>query len=76
MHYLPATADGYAAETWLTDQLGKDIHIGQYWGETERKWMKITQVKGVPDNNIGLYPDLKDWDNDGDLDLVIPLESH
>lgn len=71
MHYLPATADGYAAETWLTDQSGKDIHIGQYWGETEKKWIKIAQVKGVPDNNIGLYPDLKDWDNDGDLDLII-----
>lgn len=34
--------------------------------------MKIAQIKEVPDNNIGLYPDLKDWDNEGDLDLIIP----
>jgi hypothetical protein len=38
--------------------------------------MKIAQVKGAPDNHIGLYPDPKDWDNDGDRDLIIPLESH
>lgn len=37
--------------------------------------MQIAQVKGAPYNNIGLYPDLKDWDNDGDLDLITPLES-
>ena len=45
-------------------------------GKKPKKWVEIAQIKGVPDNNIGLYPDLKDWDNDGDLDLVIPLESH
>ncbi len=70
-HYLPATDDGYAAETWLKDKAGKEIHIGQYWGKEERKWMKIELVKGVPNNFLGLYPDLKDWDGDGDLDLII-----
>lgn len=37
--------------------------------------MKIAQVKEAPNNNIGLYTDLRDWENDGDLDLIIPLES-
>jgi hypothetical protein len=71
MHYLPATGDGFAAQTWLKDQSGKEIHIGQYWGHKEQQWVKVDQVQGVPNNNIGLYPDLKDWDNDGDLDLII-----
>jgi hypothetical protein len=71
MHYLPATDDGYAQQTWLKDRTGQEIHTGQYWGKEERKWMKVDQVEGVVNTNIGLYPDLKDWDNDGDLDLII-----
>ena len=38
--------------------------------------MKIAQVKGAPNNNIGLYPYPEDRDNDGDRDFIIPLESH
>ena len=40
MHYLPVTAEGYAAETWLTDQSGEDIHISQYWGKAEKNGWK------------------------------------
>lgn len=32
--------------------------------------METELVPGVP-TNIGLHPDLADWDNDGDLDLII-----
>ena len=32
--------------------------------------MKVELVEGVPDNILGIYPDLKDWDGDGDLDLL------
>ena len=71
LHYLPATDSDYAKESWLRDKAGKEIHIGQYWGTLERKWMKVELVSGVPDNFLGLYPDLKDWDGDGDLDLIV-----
>ena len=36
--------------------------------------MGIAQVKGVPDNNMGLYPYPEDRDNDGDRDFITPLE--
>ena len=71
-HYLMATGGGnYEKEVWLKDAGGNDIHMGQYWGIEERKWMYVKQVEGVGDNNILVYPDLVDWDNDGDLDLVM-----
>tara|TARA_B100000497_G_C7541117_1_gene327524 strand:- start:518 stop:634 length:117 start_codon:yes stop_codon:yes gene_type:complete len=38
--------------------------------------MGIAQVKEVPGKSIGFYPDLEDWDNDSDPDLIIPSESH
>lgn len=71
LHYLPATDSGFSNESWLKDEADQEIHTGQYWSADERKWIKTTLVTGVPDNILGIYPDLKDWDNDGDLDLMI-----
>ena len=71
LHSVPATADGFAEESWLTDSAGKEIHTGQYWDAQEKHWAKVSLVEGAPDNLLGLYPDLTDWDGDGDLDLLI-----
>ena len=71
-HFLKGRADGnFEAAEWLKDRAGEGIHMGQYWGIKERKWMYISQVAGVPDDNILLNPELVDWDNDGDLDLLV-----
>ena len=71
LHHLPGTDDGFAEESWLKDAEGKEISTSQFYGLQERKWVKTTQVEGVPDNLLGLYPDFADWDGDGDLDLMI-----
>jgi len=52
------------------DSAGNEVHTGQYYDLEEREWVKTVLVEGVPNNILGVYPDLKDWDNDGDLDLI------
>jgi len=54
----------------MLDSKGNEIHFGQFWDHANRKWAKIEQAKGVTPG-IGLYPKLIDWDQDGDLDLLV-----
>lgn len=55
----------YAQPVRLKDKNGKTIHGGQYWSKKENKWMSDK------DSTLLTQPRMVDWDNDGDLNILI-----
>lgn len=52
----------------LKDKSGTNINIGKYWDSDLRKYVKL----GIEENeDKGNFAKAHDWDNDGDLDLII-----
>ena len=74
LNLLTASEKGLNKESWIKGSTGKEIHLGAFWSSKEKKWMKAPLEKDVP-GGIAIYPILRDWDNDGDLDLIIGSRS-
>jgi len=55
----------YAQPVRLKDKTGKEIHGGQYWSDEKKKWM------GGEDSTLMTQPRFVDWDDDGDLDVLL-----
>jgi hypothetical protein len=57
----------YGEAKRLQDSAGNDVHFGEFWDYEIKKW-GADKVDGQ--GNLCVYPDLVDWDGDGDLDLL------
>ena len=58
----------FAKPRRLKDRGGKDVHLGEFWDYENKKWGEA-KVNGEGD--LGIHPELVDWDGDGDLDLLM-----
>ena len=68
VYLLPGGKDGgFGSPKRLKDSAGKDIHFGEFWDYENKKW---AEDKVNDQGNLCVYPDLVDWDDDGDLDLL------
>lgn len=68
VYLLPGKGDGeFDPPERIKDSAGKDVHLGQFWNYEKKKWDEGREG-GM--GNLGVYPDLVDWDGDGDLDLL------
>ena len=54
----------------LQDKDGKDIHLGEFWDYENKKWGEAAFEEGG-ETDLCVYPELVDWDGDGDLDLLL-----
>lgn len=55
----------FAGGVRLRDLNGNEIHDGSYWSDSERKWIN------EPNGQLLLQALAVDWDDDGDLDLLM-----
>jgi len=59
----------FAVPEKLLDKAGNVLRVGQYWDYDAKKW------SGVPESKfkevLGIGATAVDWDDDGDLDLVL-----
>jgi len=55
----------FASGVRLRDKNGKEIHDGDYWSDSEKKWMDETDGQHL------IHALLVDWDDDGDLDILM-----
>jgi hypothetical protein len=69
--YVLAGSKGgaFAAPEKLLDKAGKILRLGQYWDYDAKKWTGVedSQFK----DKLGIGAAAVDWDDDGDLDLVL-----
>jgi hypothetical protein len=70
IYFLAGSKQGeFAAPQKLLDKAGNILRLGQYWDDDKREWT------GVPDSkykeSLGIGATAVDWDDDGDLDLVL-----
>ena len=64
-----ATEDGqFTKPEPLKDKAGKHIGLGEYFDAKLDKWQKHTSFQHI---DVALHPVAVDWDNDGDLDLLL-----
>ena len=65
------TAQNNGQYTWpkrLKDKSGKNIHLGDFYNDKIDGWDKDLAHKN---RDVCLHPVAVDWDNDGDLDLLL-----
>jgi hypothetical protein len=70
VYVLAGNKDGtYAAPQKLLDKAGNILRLGQYWDYDAQQWTGVAESKFKEDLGIGATA--VDWDDDGDLDLVL-----
>jgi hypothetical protein len=74
LKYLSGGEKGLEKKSWLKDSAGKNIHMGMFWSKEKKTWIKAPLEQDIL-AGTALYPILRDWDNDGDLDLIIGSRS-
>ncbi len=69
--YVLAGSKGgeFAAPEKLLDKAGKVLRLGQYWDYDANKWTGVEESKF--NDKLGIGAAAVDWDDDGDLDLVL-----
>jgi hypothetical protein len=70
VYVLAGTKPGeFAAPEKLLDKAGNILRLGQYWDYDAKKWtgVETSKFKG----KLGIGATAVDWDDDGDLDLVL-----
>ena len=60
---------GFAAAEKLRDREGNILRLGQYWDYDARKWTGVETSEFK--EHLGIGAAAVDWDDDGDLDLVL-----
>ncbi len=71
VYALPGEGAGAFGEPKrLQDKDGEDIHLGEFWDADNRKWATAPSEDGGS-ADLCVYPELADWDGDGDLDLLM-----
>jgi len=58
----------YTKPERMIDKSGKFIHLGDFFNEKKDEWDKDATFKH---RDVCLHPVAVDWDNDGDLDLLL-----
>ncbi len=59
----------FAAPKKLLDKAGNILRLGQYWDYDAKKWTGVADSKFK--DRLGIGATAVDWDDDGDLDLVL-----
>jgi len=60
---------GFEKPTAVLDKAGSILRLGQYWDYDAKQWTGVATSKYKESLGISAVP--VDWDNDGDLDLLI-----
>lgn len=67
---LAGSKDGkFAAPQKLLDKAGNVLRLGQFWDYDAKKWTGVAESKYK--EKLGIGATAVDWDDDGDLDLVL-----
>ena len=70
MYVLRGKPDGsFATPEKILDKAGAILRLGQFWDDAKNEWAGVPTSKFKEQLGIGAAP--VDWDDDGDLDLVI-----
>jgi VCBS repeat protein len=64
-----STKGDFAAPQKLLDKAGNVLRLGQYWDYDAKKWTGVESSKYK--ESLGIGAAAVDWDDDGDLDLVL-----
>jgi hypothetical protein len=59
----------FAAPEKLLDKAGNVLRLGQYWDYDAKKWSGVEESQFK--DKLGIGAAAVDWDDDGDLDLVL-----
>ena len=59
----------FAAPQKLLDKAGNILRLGQYWDYEKKEWTGVPESKFK--ESLGIGATAVDWDDDGDLDLVL-----
>jgi len=59
----------FATPQKLLDKAGNILRLGQYWDYDAKKWTGVAESKYK--ESLGIGAAVVDWDDDGDLDLVL-----
>jgi len=62
-------AGEFAPPTKLLDSAGNVLRLGQYWDYDAKMWTGVAESKFK--ESLGIGATSVDWDNDGDLDLLL-----
>ena len=69
VYYMKADGKGqYSSPKRLKDSAGKDINLGEFYNHQKQEY---EENKDFPVRDLGIYPIVSDWDDDGDLDIII-----
>lgn len=70
IYVMAGMKDGqFAAPEKLLDKAGNILRLGQYWDYDANKWTGVEESKFK--DKLGIGAAAVDWDDDGDLDLVL-----
>ena len=70
IYYLAGSKQGeFAAPQKLLDRAGNILRLGQYWDDNKNEWTGVPESKYK--ESLGIGATAVDWDDDGDLDLVL-----
>jgi hypothetical protein len=70
VYVLAGSEEGYfAAPEKLLDKAGNVLRLGQYWDYDAKEWTGVAESKYK--ELLGIGAAAVDWDDDGDLDLVL-----
>jgi hypothetical protein len=59
----------FAAPQKLLDKAGNILRLGQYWDYEKKEWTGVPESKYK--ESLGIGATAADWDDDGDLDLIL-----
>ncbi len=59
----------FAVPQKLLDKAGNILRLGQYWDDEKNEWTGVPESKFK--ESLGIGATAVDWDDDGDLDLVL-----
>ena len=62
-------AGGFAPPVAMLDRDGRLLRLGQFWDDVKDEWTGVADSKWKAELGIGVAA--VDWDDDGDLDLVL-----
>jgi hypothetical protein len=70
VYVLAGSKEGeFAWPQKLLDKAGNILRLGQYWDYDAKKWTGVAESKFK--DSLGIGATAVDWDNDGDLDLLL-----
>ena len=69
VHLFRGKKDGIFEEPrMIEDRNGNPVHLGAFWNREKGKWDKDPTLKWT---DLCMYPLAVDWDEDGDMDLLM-----